>query len=110
MENIWTSSSGNIELNLSADYAARGYHSGQCDLDIAALRILPAISRQLSALDRKIVRECLKEYGAWDSAELSDHNANLDRLLWIACGDIVEGLDNEQRAFYSVLPVPRCGL
>lgn len=90
MENIWISSSGRIELNLSADQAERGYHSGQCDLDIMALRILPAISRQLSALDRGLVRDCLREYGAWDSAELSDHSANLDRLLWIACGDLVD--------------------
>ena len=91
MENFWSSSCGRIELNISADYAARGYHSGQCDLDIMALRILPDISGQLSALDRAIVRDCLREYGAWDNAELSDHAANLDRLLWIACGDIIDG-------------------
>lgn len=91
MENIWSSSCGRIELNLNQEQAARGYHSGQCDNDIMVLRELPAISGQLSALDRGLVRDCLREYGAWDSAELSDHEANLDRLLWIACGDLVDG-------------------
>jgi hypothetical protein len=96
MENIWSSSCGRIELNLSAEHAARGYHSGQCDLDIMALRILPEISRQLSALDRGLVYECLKEYGAWDYNDLSDHEANLDRLLWIACGDLIDGQFSEE--------------
>jgi hypothetical protein len=86
----WASSSGTIELALTLEQASNGYHQGQCDLDIMALRILPDISGQLSALDRAIVRETLKEYGAWNDVELSDHEANLDRLLWIACADLVE--------------------
>ena len=33
-----------------------------------------------------LLREHLKGYGAWDRAELCDHKANLQRLLWIwAC-------------------------
>jgi len=44
-------------------------------------------------LDPLKVREVLRDCGAWDDDELSDHDANLDRLLWIACGDIVEGND-----------------
>jgi hypothetical protein len=90
MENIWTSGCGRLELNLNADQAARGYHSGQCDADIAELKQVPEIKAQLLALDIGLVRECLREYGAWDSAELSNHSDNLDRLLWIACADIVD--------------------
>lgn len=26
----------------------------------------------------------LRGYGAWDSVELSDHDRNLDRLVWLA--------------------------
>jgi hypothetical protein len=33
----------------------------------------------------------LREYGAWDDDELSEHDANLERILWLACGDISEG-------------------
>lgn len=96
MENIWISGCGRIELNLSADHAARGYHSGQCDADILALKQLPEISSQLLALDAGIVRDYLREFGAWDSSELADHADNLERLLWIACGDIVDnGAEND---------------
>mgnify|MGYP006276363557 FL=1 len=86
----WTDSYGRLELQLSLDQAAQGYHRGACDADIAALMQDQTISSQLSKLDPEIVRDCLKEYGAWDQEELSNHNANLERLLWIACGDIQE--------------------
>lgn len=52
---------------------------------------VPSIEKQLNKLDPSLVAKELKEYGAWDSVELSDHSANLSRLLWIACGDIKEG-------------------
>jgi hypothetical protein len=86
----WTDSSGRLELQLSSDQAARGYHSGACDLDIKELQQDSGISGQLAAFNPDIVRDCLKEYGAWDSAELSNHADNLERLLWIACGDLVD--------------------
>jgi len=86
----WTDSSGRLELALSGDQAARGYHSGACDSDIQALVQDPDISRQLLAFDPAVVAAALKEYGAWNSVELSNHTDNLERLLWIACGDLVE--------------------
>lgn len=86
----WTDSSGRLELQLSLDQAARGYHSGACDLDIQALQQDSSISSQLLALDPRLVAAALKEYGAWDSVELSNHSDNLERLLWIACGDLVD--------------------
>jgi hypothetical protein len=67
-------------------------HPGQCDDDVAALRLVPAIKRQLDKLKPELVVECLKEYGAWDAEELANHDANLDRLLWVACCDIAEEL------------------
>ena len=97
MSNIiyWASSSGVIELTLTLEQASKGYHQGQCDLDIAELRADSQISGQLDKLAPAAVRETLKEYGAWNDVELSDHEANLDRLLWIACADLVEQ-ENEQ--------------
>ncbi len=87
----WTESLGRIELQITRAQAHTGHHQGQCDADIAELRRVPAIRRQLDKLPPPLVAECLSEYGAWDDEELSDHDANLSRLLWIACGDIVEG-------------------
>jgi len=32
----------------------------------------------------------LKDYGAWDETELADYDANIQRILWIAAGNIRE--------------------
>jgi hypothetical protein len=86
----WSSSSGAIELALTFEQASKGYHQGQCDADIAELRTDPQIAEQFDKIGPAAVREILKEYGTWNEVELSDHEANLDRLLWIACADLVE--------------------
>jgi hypothetical protein len=88
---MWFStSSGCIELQLTKEQAGIGYHQGQCDADIAYLRREPRIKRQLAKIDPALLRNELREWGAWDDDELSDHDANLDRILWLACGDIID--------------------
>jgi hypothetical protein len=82
---------GSLELNITRAQAERGSHRGPCDDDIAALRNVPAIRRQLARLSPSEVAGELREYGAWGRVELADHDANLSRLLWLACGNIVEG-------------------
>jgi hypothetical protein len=83
-------SSGSIQLNITKAQAEKGYHQGDCDRDIDELRKLPAIRRQLSKLKPEDVRRELRGYGAWDAEELGDHEQNLNRLLWLACGDIAD--------------------
>lgn len=94
----YTAGSGNIELQLRLEDARAGAHQGCCDDDIADLRKVGYISAQLDKLEPSAVAAELKEFGAWDKRELSDHDANLSRLLWIACGDIVEesNQDNQE--------------
>lgn len=89
----WTESLGRIELQLTRAQAHIGAHQGQCDASVAELLLVPAISNQLDKLSPTLVSECLREYGVWDAEELADHAANLSRLLWIACCDIVEGVN-----------------
>jgi len=86
----FTSSSGRIEFQMTLEQAESMSHSGQCDSDVAAGRECPSLAAQLVALDPAILRAELKEYGAWTAEELSDHNANLDRILWLAANDIKE--------------------
>lgn len=88
---IWSTGSGRIELQITKAQAANASHQGRCDDDVKALSEAPAIRRQLAKLTPELVRAELKEYGAWDEAELSDHAQNLQRLLWLACGDIKDG-------------------
>ena len=88
----FTTSSGRIELSITKRQAINAYHSGSCDHEVMALSKEPNIRRQLVKLAPALVASELAEYGAWDSVELADHAQNLQRLLWIACGDIVEEL------------------
>jgi hypothetical protein len=86
----WTDLSGRIELQITKNQAASCSHAGQCDLDVKILGMHPKILKQLIKLHPSVVSACLAEYGAWNEEELSDHDQNLDRLLWIACCDIAE--------------------
>ena len=88
----WSDSHGYIELAIDSDDAATGYHMGQCDDDIDALRQVPYIAKQLSELSADVVANVFREYGAWSAEDLASHDDNLSRLLWIACGDIVDNV------------------
>ena len=86
----YTSSCGRIELQMTLEEAKSCTHPGPCDEDVLLLSRTRNIWRQLAKVDAAVLREELKQYGAWSDAELSNHNENLQRILWIAAGDIVE--------------------
>lgn len=86
----FSTSSGRIELKLTKSQARQASHPGPCDRDVQALSRVPEIRRQLDKIDPETLRQELKEYGAWDAGELESHTDNLQRILWIAAGDITE--------------------
>lgn len=79
-----------LELQMTLAQARSASHPGQCDDDVLALSRVPAIARQLRKLSPDSVRRELDEYGAWSDDELSDHDQNLQRILWIAACNIDE--------------------
>lgn len=81
-----------FSISMTRAQAASADHAGQCDHDVRALSLIPAIARQLRKLDHDAVRAELWEYGAWDDTELADHAENLQRVVWIAAGNIMEGV------------------
>ena len=87
----YTSSCGRIELQLTKAQAQSCSHTGPCDAEVKSLSIVPAVRRQLEAIDPKLLAAELKEYGAWSNEELADHDQNLQRLVWVAAGEITEG-------------------
>jgi hypothetical protein len=87
----WTTSSGRIELNITKRQAAGASHPGSCDAEVLELSQVPAIRRQLEHIEPALLRAELSEWGAWDETELADHAQNLQRLLWLAAGDIADG-------------------
>src|SRR5208282_47745 len=94
---LWfTSSSGHIELQMTLDQARSASHSGSCDADVLELSKDAYIAAQLEKIKRGDLRYELKEYGAWDDKELSDHDQNLQRILWLAAGDIVDSSSNRE--------------
>jgi hypothetical protein len=87
---LWTSGCGRIEFHIRLDDAKACSHAGQCDSDVTWLRQQPYIIEQTNALDALLLADILREYGAWDDGDLANHDANLDRIVWIACCDISE--------------------
>jgi len=88
---MWFStSSGRIELKMTKTQAESAAHSGRCDDDVAFLTREKSIARQLAKIDPDLLRDELREYGAWDEQELVDHDQNLARIVWIAAWDITE--------------------
>lgn len=79
-------------IELPEDVARNCSHSGPCDEDANRAMELPEVKAELAKIDPEQLRKELKEYGAWDDAELADHQTNLERILWIAAGNIMDEL------------------
>lgn len=91
MSLYWTSGCGRIELEFeSLEQAQSCTHPGPCDEDVRALSQVPFIRAQLDKADPQHLREDLNGYGAWDEEELADHEQNLQRMLWLAAGSVVD--------------------
>ena len=90
-EKLWfATSSGRIELELTLEDAEYGSQQGQCDEYVKDLSEVPYIKEQLDKIDPELLSDELREWGAWDETERADHAQNIQRILWLACGDIRE--------------------
>jgi len=79
----------NIELSLTLDEAMSASHAGQCEEDVASLYW--KIEDQFESIPFESIVTYLLGYGAWTRKELEEDTIlTKQRLLWIACGDIVE--------------------
>lgn len=93
-EYLYWASFNRFELRISGQAVIDCSHSGGCDDDVA--HWAPKIASQIERDDfankptPEKIRAELKEYGAWDDEELADDEANFQRLVWIACGNIAE--------------------
>lgn len=83
-----------FEIELPEDVVRVCNHSGPCDADVENSRMLPEVTAELNKLDPEKLKNELREYGAWDAEELSNHDENLNRILWIAAGDVQD--NNEE--------------
>lgn len=86
-----------FELKITKAQAMQGSHQGEGYPDIQALLTVPAIRRQFNKIPAELIALELKDYGAWDEQELSNHEENKARILWIACGDVTEEMHEKNR-------------
>lgn len=94
---LWISRNGQLKLKLALADARNASHPGPCDEDVLELSRKPDIEMQLQQMDPEILKQELLSYGAWEASELVDHADNLQRILWIAAGDLVAQHANTPR-------------
>jgi hypothetical protein len=70
---------------------------GDCDSDVARWLQDRRIRKIFKDIPDSVLRDHLKEFGAWDEAELQDRSANSARLLFVAAGQCQ---DNEETWYY----------
>jgi hypothetical protein len=90
MKPKWNYSNYGNDLRITLLDAKKCSHAGQCDNDVLQLMQKPYIKKQLATLDPLQLSKELNEYGAWDEIQLSNHQDNLMRWVWISCCDILE--------------------
>lgn len=89
----------NFTITMTKAQAQSASHPGSCDAEIKALVQLPAIKRQLDKIPTPAIAAELKEYGTWDTKELSDREANDERIIWIAAGNIADGIYKQPHSY-----------
>lgn len=87
---MWNSSNYGNDLEITMKQAESCSHSGECEPDVKELMLVPKIRRQLNKLNSTKLVKDLTDYGAWTEEELTNHQDNLMRWLWISCCDITE--------------------
>ena len=87
----YTSSSGRIEFQMTLEQARSVSHPGPCDKDVELLSEQEDIKAITDNFDRDILKGDVREiFVDATEEELDNHEINIQRLLWIAGGDIAE--------------------
>lgn len=79
-----------FELQMTLQQAESCAHPGDCLHDVEELAAMPHIQRQRKKIDPDLIRQELKEYGAYSEEDLQDDDMNWVRILWIGANDISE--------------------
>lgn len=89
---LYWASFNRFELRLPGQCVIDCSHSGQCDDDVEAW--IDRVRKQIASDDfpnkptPELIREELREYGAWDDEELANDEQNFRRIVWLAAGSI----------------------
>lgn len=75
-----------FEFEMPEQAVEECHHMGSCDEEVSAWQ--PVLAPNLTHIPDQDLAAELKEYGAWDDAQLQDRDDNEQRILWLAAGDI----------------------
>lgn len=79
-----------IVLRLTRNDIFRLPLHGECEPAVLEILERPYIKKQVAKFDAIELKKELSEYGAWDDSELSNHEQNIIRWIWISALNIRE--------------------
>lgn len=79
-----------FEIKMTLKQAESCSHAGECLPDVEVLMQDPKIRRQRKKIDPDLIRQELREHGAWEDEELEDDDMNWTGILWIGANNITE--------------------
>lgn len=98
---------GDLELELTEEQFMSIPRGQDCSPEVKIIRQDPKVEEQLKRMSVESVKTYLFHFCCWEDDELNDHEENLDRLVWLACEDIRENINEESNQAENVSPVPR---
>ena len=76
------------DLKITRNDANFCSQSGDMEQNCKQVMKKPYIKKQLEKLEPEKLAKELKEFGAWDSEQLENHEENILRWFWSSCCDI----------------------
>jgi hypothetical protein len=77
-------------LNITKVVAEECSKSGNNEYSVNYYMNLSKYKRQLNKIDKEELKAELNDLGVWEDEELENHEANLQRIFWLSCGNIVD--------------------
>lgn len=81
-----------FSITMTKAEALSMFHHGRCDDDVEHYVTKPKFEKQFAKIGKDPMAKELKDIGGWSEEELSDHEQNKRRILWLAAGSVVEGM------------------
>jgi hypothetical protein len=93
MKTIYNCTNYGNDIRLTLKDAKLCSQSGDCGPYIDELLTKPYVKKQVATLNPLQLAKELKDYGAWSSEELKNHEENVRRWLWLSAGNITENIE-----------------
>ena len=90
---IWSTGSGKIEIGFTREQASLVPLCGDAEDGCNNLMRNSNVMLQFVLIADDLLAHELRQYGAWDSKQLSNRKDNIQRMIWLACCELRERYD-----------------